>query len=378
MKKCYPVFRVFTFLIFSMPFVVNAQVWTEDFDGSNATNPPIFSHQCSDDRDYIDIVCQDGAGCANEINSAFTLNGATGQYFGVRDMDHSPCASATLSETLSFSGIDISSCTGVLHICFDVAESRNMGGAAGDEWSSSNNREDTWDGSSNATIRARVDGAPFTTVTAIEDFDGSDTRPGIDVNCDGKSDDAGEPELTDTFTKYCFELPTDGNSLDLEFEVNELNTGGEDLAIDNIEVHCDIPGSGTILAACTPFVSSGGGGGTGTSIFLEDFDGSNTTNPPAFSLQCSDDRDYIDIVCQNGAGCANEINSDFTLNAASGQYLGVRDMDHSPCTSGLNETVSFSGIDISSCSGEILYVCFDAAESRNQGGAGGTEWGNSN
>lgn len=378
MKKTYDVFRSLFVLILFLPLVASAQIWTEDFDGSNITNPPTWSEQCSDDKDYFDIVCQDGGGCANEVNSAFVLNGATGNYFGVRDSDASPCSS-TFPKTLGFSGINVSSCTSVSYLCFDVAESRNMGGASGDEWSSSNNREDTWDSNATVFIKASVDGAGYTNVTAIEAFTNSDTRPGIDVNCDGRADDAGEPALTDTFTKYCFELPTSGASLDLEIEVSALNTQGEDLAIDNIEVHCGTPSSGTVLAACTPFVPGTPVTPTtpGVSLFLEDFDGSNTTNPAASSDFCGDNNDYFGVVCQNGGGCANDILADFVFNNVSGSYFGVRDMDASPCSGSDTKTLSFSGIDVSSCT-DVSYVCFDVAESRNMGGSAGSEWGTSN
>lgn len=331
-------------------------IFLENFDGSNVTNLPTWSEMCSDDRDYFDVVCQNGAGCANEINSDFAFNGVSGSYFGIRDMDADPC-SGSATKTLGFSGIDVSSCSGVSYVCFDVAESRNMGGAAGAEWSTSNSREDSWDSNSNVFVKASVDGAPFTNVTAIEAFENSDTRPGIDINCNGKALDSGEPELTDTFTKYCFELPTSGNSLDLEFEVNNLNTQGEDLALDNIEVFCGTPTSGTVLPACTPFVLD-------IALFHENFDGSNVSNPfSSTGCDATPSRDYLGIVCLDGYGCPNEINDDYLYSNATGQFFGVRDMDN-VCSGSLAETITATGIDISSCSGaERLFLCFDIAES---------------
>ena len=353
--------RVFTFLLFLLPIVGNAQVWTEDFDGANTTNPPIFSTPgtpCSDSRDYFDIVCVDNSGvnCPNEASADYQYTNADGQFFGARDTDTAPCAVS--SATLRFEDIDVSSCVcEVLYICFDVAETRNMGDAAGAEWGNSNMREDTWDSDANVFINAAVDGASMTRVTAIEAFDNSDTRPGIDVNCNGSADDPGEPELTDTFTQYCFELPSSGNTVDLEFEVNNLTASGEDIAIDNIEIHCGAP-AGTILNSCTPFISS-------DAIFVETFDGSNTSNPFSFPPACDDtpSRDYFGIVCIDGNGCPNEINDDYIYTGATGQFFGVRDMDAASCT--LDETISATGIDISSCAGAYcLYLCFDAAESQ--------------
>lgn len=375
MKKIVLFYFFLLFLSISSSAQFVFPIFLENFDGLNTTNPPTFSEPvCGDDNDYFNIVCQNGAGCVNEISTDFAFTGATGQYFGVRDMDALPC-SATLSKSFNISGINIGSCnSGILYLCFDIAESRNMGGALGAEWSTTNVREDTWDDASNMTVSASVDGSSFTTVTAVEANDNSDTRPGIDVNCDGKSDDAGEPALTDVFTQYCFELPTLGASLDLNFEFNELNTQGEDVAIDNIGVFCgNIPTTATLLNACTPFQAPP------TSFFREDFDGANTTNLPTYSVPvCFGNKDYFSPVCQPGAGCPNEINSIFTLNGATGQYFGIRDFDASPCYGNYPKTIDFTGIDISSCTNDFIYMCIDVAESQNQGGALGDEWSTTN
>ena len=359
--------RVNTQLVYTPAPVLGVSLFLEDFDGSNTTNTPTFSEECFDTgsmTDYFGIVCQSGTGCTNEIPVGFEFTNAMGQYFGARDMDADPC-SASLTKTMDIAGIDISSCCDVLYVSFDVAESRNMGDENGLEWGTSNMREDTWDGNSNVTIKASIDGGPFETVTTIEAFDGSDTRPGIDVNCDGKADGAGEPELTDTFTKYSFELPTGGTTLDLQVEVNELNTQGEDIAIDNIEVSCSAGAAGGFtLPACTPYVSN-------LAFFLEDFDGSNTTNPFAFPCVIQDSKDYFGIVCLPGGPCGNaDINTVFTgaYLGTQGSFFGARDMDPdatlTPCPTPDPQTSTSTGIDISSCSGtSTMYLCFDIAES---------------
>lgn len=372
MKKLFLNLRVLTLLIFLSPLVSNAQIWVEDFDGSNATNPPAFSLQCSDDRDYIDIVCQNGGGCANPINSVFVLNGATGQYLGIRDTDHSPCTTTNPDDAgfIDFNGIDITACSGLSYLCFSVAESRNMGGSAGGEWGTSNGRDDTWDGDSRVSFFANIDGAGYSTVTSIVNTfrvgggtSRSDGRPGIDTNCSGISGEAGEPEITDTFTEYCFELPADGAVLDLRIDFQGLQTGGEDIAIDNISVHCGTPPSGTVLPSCSPFVTS-------KALFYDDFDGGNIGG--AFTFRgCQTPgpnvgkRDYFDIMCAGGCS-PNTMSTDYTYFGLTGKFLGVRDMD-TPCGGGgsaNNQFVDANGIDISSCGPtDKLYVCFDMAES---------------
>ena len=382
--------RFLALLFFLMPLVTNAQLWSEDFDGSNTTNPASWSSPslpCGDNNDYVGIVCTPGTGCPIEVspgaNPGFEYFGATGQFFGARDMDSTPCGSGvSLDETLTFSGIDISSSpvTTTLYVCFDVAESRNNDPngdgdfSDGAEWGTSNMREDTWDGNSFLFVNASVDGSPFDRVTAVSNFavggSTSDRRPGIDINCNGQSNDAGEPELTATFTSYCFELPTSGSSLDLNFNVGGLNGGGEDIAIDNIEIHSgSTPAGGTLLPACTPFVPADLSCND-LVLWRENFDGSNTTNPPGIILcDPTPSRDYLGIVCNNGDGCQNEINDDYLYFGASGQFFGVRDMDN-VCNGSLDETLSFTGIDISACTGttNLMYLCLDLAESQpNEG-----------
>lgn len=376
MKKNYFNFRILGVLLFCLPMLANAQtLWVEDFDGSNTTNPIMSPNICSpfsDDRDYFNIVCIDGAGCPNEINDDFFYFGSTGQFFGARDIDSSPCNSAPAG-TFSFQGIDISSCSDVPHLCFTVAESRNIDDVIQNEYTGSGGgREDTWDGDSGVTISASIDGAFFTPVTAFSNTTGpqggssrSDGRPGIDLDCSGFYDPAaGEVELTATFTQYCFQLPSRGAALDLQVSLQGLNAGGEDIGIDNLEVVCGTPASGTVLPSCTPFTAITPTP-PGAFKFFENFDGSNTSNPISYPTGCNhrdDSRDYFVITCLDG-GCSNDMNGDYTYIGAEGMFFGVRDMDEPSAGCELNETFAFTGIDISSPTG-LLYLCVDIAESR--------------
>ncbi|OAV44031.1 T9SS type A sorting domain-containing protein [Lewinella sp. 4G2] len=357
--------RTLLALLCFFPLFLSAQIWTEDFDGANTTNPPAFDMSCTmDNNDYFGLVCENGGSCSNPVRSDFVYGAASGTFFGVRDMDSAPGCSVDLAgELLSFTDIDITSCggaTNVLYLCFTVAETRNMDGANGSEYSNSNMREDTWDAASYVFVRAGVDGANLTDVTAIQAFTNSDTRPGIDVNCDGRADDPGEPEVTATFTNYCFELPTTGSALDLEFTFGELNTQGEDIAIDDISVHCTTdPGTlpGTLLDACTPFVSGAG------PIYLEDFDGSAST-PFTIDPACSrvNSNDYFGVVCLDGGPCGGDnINSNYTYNNADGSFFGARDADNA-CGGPPGGFLSVAGIDITSCT-NMVYLCMDFAES---------------
>lgn len=373
--------RIFTLLLIITlaPLFSSAQIWIEDFDGSNTTNTPTWSYQsfCTD-SDYLDIICDDAAGCTNEMSVDFTYNGSSGQYLGIRDADHNGCtANVVFGDSIIFSGIDISACAfpKIVYLCFTVAESRNMNGAFGNEWSTSGGIEDTWDGNSSVMISASIDGGTFSKVTAVEALAGSDSRPGIDVNCDGDAGDLGEPEITDIFTQYCFELPALGASLDLKIKLIGFNTQGEDVAIDDIAVYCEtdettLPAGATTLAACTPFVPN-----DPSCIWVEDFDGSNTTNPFVLPCTVTDTRDYLGIMCLAGTGCTTEMNADYTYGNTSGNFLGARDINGTPCGTENAVTATSTGINISTCvAPNTLYLCFDIAESDSQPREGVDTW----
>ncbi len=369
-----------TLLFVLTVFFADAQIWIEDWDGGNTTNPPSFTYEnyCTS-RDYLDSLCIEGAGCNNEMNADYLYNGVTGQFFGARDTDHNGCAGNVNGETMSFTGIDISSCAypNVTYLCVKIVESRNMAGPFGAEWGTSCGCEDTWDGNTSVQFRASIDGAAFTPVTQVEAFNGSDTRPGIDIGCDGNADDAGDTEITDTFLEYCFELPQLGASLDLEIEFIGFNTAGEDVGIDDIAIHCEadettLPAGSTFLPACTPFTSTPPG-----TLWKENFDGTNTTGID-FSFPCiiDDSRDYFGVVCNPGGPCGNDdINADYSYVNATGSFFGARDINGDPCMDDNPQTSMATGIDISSCAGaSTLILCFDIAESDSQPREGMDTW----
>lgn len=102
-------------------------------------------------------------------------------------------------------------------------------------------------------------------------------------------------------------------------------------------------------------------------IWIEDFDGGNTTNTISTSTQCNNNgNSYYGFVCENGGGCAIEIT---TTNSASygllmGNFLGGRDTDNSGggCGPGDEEYATWDGIDISNFGvSDKLYLCFDIA-----------------
>lgn len=61
-------------------------------------------------------------------------------------------------------------------------------------------------------------------------------NPGVDATCNGTG--SNQQTLEHFFQTYCFEINGFGNTLDLSVNVANLNTCGEDVAIDNIKVLC--------------------------------------------------------------------------------------------------------------------------------------------
>jgi len=104
-------------------------------------------------------------------------------------------------------------------------------------------------------------------------------------------------------------------------------------------------------------------------IWLDDFDGSNTTATFSTPTECGGDPEisHFGVVCENGGGCAREMAPAFTglYSNLMGNFLGAYDTDRVPvCGPVMDdlELAEWTGIDISSCLGsDKLYFCFDVA-----------------
>jgi len=65
-----------------------AQIWIDDFDGSNITNPVSTSTQCNNGgNSYYGIVCSPGGGCGIEISTQVeaSYGPLTGNFLGARE-----------------------------------------------------------------------------------------------------------------------------------------------------------------------------------------------------------------------------------------------------------------------------------------------------
>ena len=211
MNKIYTIIFLLTF--FSS--LSNAQIFTEDFDGSNTTATTTTSGcDVGDNDDYFGITDE------TVINQDYTGN--SGSFLGAQDTDGAGCTGTGAgSVSASIAGIDISSQTGLV-LCFTIAE-----GTAGD------GLED-WDNSSNVTISTQIDGGASETVFLAEATGSTNTPPGVDCIGDGLADG---PAITDVFTEYCVSIPGTGNSLDININISGLDAGDEDVALDDFTVY---------------------------------------------------------------------------------------------------------------------------------------------
>ncbi|WP_298555855.1 T9SS type A sorting domain-containing protein [uncultured Algibacter sp.] len=90
-----------------------------------------------------------------------------------------------------------------------------------------------WDDTDFVHINYDIDNSgTFTDLLWIEGSGGTNTEPLIDTNFDGTGDGTA---ITSTFTQFIENIPGTGSLLDIEIEFR-LNAGGEDIAVDNIEI----------------------------------------------------------------------------------------------------------------------------------------------
>ena len=196
-----------------------AQIFIEDFDGSNITATTTIGQTCGvgDNDDYFGITDLTTA-------TSVTYIGGVGNFLGAQDTDGGDC-NLPIGDIVNASiiGIDITGQAGLV-VCFNVAED-----------TASDGKED-WDANSSVVISASIDGGASSDLFTIQATGDTNTSPGFDCDGDGLAD--GSP-ITDIFTTYCIPIASVGTSLDINIAINNLEAGDEDIAIDNIAVYSD-------------------------------------------------------------------------------------------------------------------------------------------
>ncbi|MFK8009588.1 MAG: hypothetical protein AB8H03_24720, partial [Saprospiraceae bacterium] len=238
------------------------QLWIEDFDNSNTTNPISTSLPCNGSISgvagsaYYGIVCEDGGGCSSEISAANTASYTSlmGNFLGARDTDNANGSCGGDDEFAEWIGINIASCNlpNKLYLCFDIAEGDEDPGMG------------YWDKPSFVKFAVEIDNGGLNRLGGIEQTNDPVTNnstnkyASFDLDCNGGTNNGnangdGVYFLTATFTNYCFQIPGFGSSLDIRIDIDGLNEYGEDVAIDNVGVYCEddinnLPG--ILLVAC--------------------------------------------------------------------------------------------------------------------------------
>ncbi len=149
--------------------------------------------------------------------STHSVSGIQGtMYFAAQDIDGD---AETSPQTLTFSDIDISGYTS-LELRIYLAEEDD-------------GTNQDWDNSDYVRITSNIDDGGANNVLWIEN-DGStfNSAPFLDTDFDGTGDGT---EITSTFTQFTASISGTGSLLDLSIEV-ALNSGDEDIAIDNVEI----------------------------------------------------------------------------------------------------------------------------------------------
>ncbi|MDY7097662.1 MAG: lamin tail domain-containing protein, partial [Pseudomonadota bacterium] len=168
----------------------------------------------------------------SNISSSYEVSGQGGDFFfAAQDIDSVPGLSTDSQQSLFFSGLDISGLDS-LFFTISIAEDDSADG------------NDDWDQTDSFQVFASIDGGPQFLIFAVENDDvgtgsGFNGAPLIDTDLDGVGDGT---EITSVFQTFSAAIAGTGSTLDLELRF-QLNSGDEDLAIDNIIVS-DAPVAG--------------------------------------------------------------------------------------------------------------------------------------
>jgi len=137
-------------------------------------------------------------------------------YFAAQDID----AGATLPVTLTIDDVDIS---GATDLSFSILLAEDDAGDSAEDW----------DAADYVHIDYDIDNSgSFSNLIHVEATDGTNTAPAIDTNFDGTGNGT---TLTDSFTEFTSSIEGTGSLIDIKITFN-LNSGDEDIAIDNIRI----------------------------------------------------------------------------------------------------------------------------------------------
>lgn len=226
----YPtLFHLLSFLGFTVLVTSSANadiIVFEDFEDATVNYTTNVSDDLTDiaNKDYFGRIATDTAMPPADVVYN-NLQGAG--YYGVQDSDHANSGDIDLIQ-LDFSGIDISNFHN-LEFEFMVAEDDAVDG------------NEDWDTTSSLRVLYQIDGSGYQNLFAIEsesiDGDQTNEAPRVDTDFDGIGDGAF---ITDTFALFASSIGSTGSTLDLRLIIEDLETGDEDIAIDNITIRGEL------------------------------------------------------------------------------------------------------------------------------------------
>ncbi len=191
-------------------------IMLEDFEDATVEYSTSVAEFTDGSEDYF--IRTDGSDIGGGV-SFLNIQGSS--FFGAQDLDGDVATfpERTSPQTITFNDIDI---TGYSSIQLRVYLAEDDDGAAND-----------WDSSDYVHITADIDDGSTQNLIWIEnDGETFNSAPFIDTDFDGTGDGT---EITDTFVQFTANITGTGDLLDLSIEI-ALNSGDEDIAIDNVEI----------------------------------------------------------------------------------------------------------------------------------------------
>ena len=219
---------------------------------------------------------------SNVTGTLFT-NEQGSYFFGAQDIDGE---GATLPLTFLLNNVNINGYTGIefrVHLAEDDVGTTSQ----------------HWDNSDFVHFNYDIDNTGiYSNLLWIEGSGGTNTEPLIDTDFDGTGDGTA---ITDAFTQFIRSITGTGSLLDIEI-VFDLNAGGEDIAIDNIEIW------GTLIPCATSVT----------------WDGTNWSATPGITTNAILNASYNTATDGgNFSACSLTVSNGATLNIADNNYIEV-------------------------------------------------------
>jgi chitodextrinase len=208
----------------------STNVLQEDFEDATVEYTTSVVEFSDGSEDYF--IRTDGSDIASAMDY---MNPVGTSYFAAHDIDGE---GATLPVFMNFDNIDITGLTNI-EFCVYIAEDDD---GSNEDWDVTDYVHFDYDVDNSGSY------SPMIWVESEPDGDNFNAVPKIDTDFDGDGDGA---EITDAFTQYCFSIPGSGSDLDIQIEF-QLNSGDEDIAIDEVTVTGDLGGGSDCVTDTAP------------------------------------------------------------------------------------------------------------------------------